>query len=543
MNPTAALAPAAAFFFLDVLLTLPGVSGTDRPLPLPVLAGELLLLAAPVLLAGPRWRRTAAALATFALLPLLLLVLAAAAVRLQFGRELVLVSDLRLLPVLRDVAREVLPGATVLALFVLGLLLVFLIVASSLLLFSRLASLPAPRRRRLAVAVLLLPPALHFLSPHLIAFPGLAQIEEQLRHARIQAARLARLRQELARDPVLERLPDPPLAGLAGVDVLVLFVESYGMRALAREPLRTPVRARLRALEQMLAETGRDVLSGRLLSPTVGGQSWLAHATLLSGVRIDHQAAYELLLSSRRRSLARLFAAAGHRTLLLAPAIVRPWPEARFYGFERIYVAADFAYPGPRPGWVTVPDQFTLDTLARRELEIRPRRPVFATVALISSHSPFTPVPELRPWPEVAAGRLFGRRLADGPSPAAVWSRPAAIRRAYGEALSYALASVTAFLRDRTRACTLVFILGDHEPPALVAGRDPGREVPLHVIADDAALLDPFRARGLVPGLRPEAASAALPMEGFRTLLLEGFAAARRRACSGFREDPVPARR
>ncbi|HHQ49464.1 MAG TPA: sulfatase, partial [Acidobacteria bacterium] len=453
MSPAPLLTAAAAFLILDLLLTLPAGAGAGSFPPLPLPAGELLLLAALALAAGPRWRRAVTVLATALLLPAVLLLAAANAVRLQFGRELVLVTDLRLLPVLGEVVRDVLPRGIGLALFALALLLVLLTVASSLLLFPKLAALPARLRRRLAVVALLLPPALLAVDPRLLAFEGIAEIAGQIRHARVRAAELARLRRELARDPLLERLPGPPLAGLDGVDVLVLFVESYGMRALEREPFRTPVRARLQALEAALAARGFAALSGRLLSPTVGGQSWLAHATLLSGVRIGDQAAYELLLASRRRSLARLFAAAGHRTVLLAPAILRPWPEARFYGFARIYVAADFAYAGPRPGWVTVPDQFTLHVLARRELEPRPRPPVFATVALISSHSPFAPVPRILPWRALESGGAFARALEDAPPPAAVWRSVAAIRRAYAKALSYALASVTAFLRDRVGPC------------------------------------------------------------------------------------------
>ena len=39
----------------------------------------------------------------------------------------------------------------------------------------------------------------------------------------------------------------------------------------------------LEAFEQRLAEHGLVAASGWLTSPTVGGQSWLAHGTLESG--------------------------------------------------------------------------------------------------------------------------------------------------------------------------------------------------------------------------------------------------------------------
>ena len=60
----------------------------------------------------------------------------------------------------------------------------------------------------------------------------------------------------------------------------------------------------------------------------VGGQSWLAHASLLSGLRIDNQGRYRALLASPRRTLLHLAQAAGWRTAAVMPAITLAWPEA-----------------------------------------------------------------------------------------------------------------------------------------------------------------------------------------------------------------------
>ena len=54
--------------------------------------------------------------------------------------------------------------------------------------------------------------------------------------------------------------------------------------------------------------------SAWLTSPIFGGQSWLAHATLLSGLAIDNQGRYRALLASPRRTLLHLAQGAGWRT-------------------------------------------------------------------------------------------------------------------------------------------------------------------------------------------------------------------------------------
>src|SRR5262249_12891432 len=145
------------------------------------------------------------------------------------------------------------------------------------------------------------------------------------------------------------------------VDVVLVYFESYGRTVLEAKPFAPRIQNRLAAVEQALGRAGLASASGWLRSPTVGGQSWLAHSTLASGVRIEDEAGYQVYLRRAHADLAHLFARTGHRTVLAAPAIVRPYPEARErMGFEALYAAADLGYTGPRFDWVTMPDQFTL---------------------------------------------------------------------------------------------------------------------------------------------------------------------------------------
>ena len=64
-----------------------------------------------------------------------------------------------------------------------------------------------------------------------------------------------------------------------------------------------------------------------------------------------------------------------------------------------------------------MPDQYTLAALQRLELEKPNRAPVMAEVDLVSSHSPWAPLPQLVDWSRVGDGSVFDPMPAEGESP------------------------------------------------------------------------------------------------------------------------------
>lgn len=340
-----------------------------------------------------------------------------------------------------------------------------------------------------------------------------------LAHAHsLQAARadLAAFRTEAARDPKA----GARLAGLAGRDVAVIFVESYGRTALEAPDHAPVVRPALSTAEAALAARGLAMRSGWLTSPIAGGQSWLAHATLLSGLRIDSEARYRALIASPRRTLPALAADAGWDTAAVVPAITRAWPEARYFGYGTVLDADHLGYRGLPFGWVTMPDQYTLAALER--LLAARDRPVFAMVALISSHAPWTPLPRLLPWDAIGDGHVYDAAATAGESPDSLWRDPARVRRQFAMALAYSLAATLDAL-GRDGAPALAVVLGDHQPAPFVAEGAGGRDVPVHVIGTPA-LVGRLADWGWTPGLLPDPALPAWPMEAFRDRFLAAFA-------------------
>ncbi|WP_404377062.1 alkaline phosphatase [Vreelandella aquamarina] len=331
-----------------------------------------------------------------------------------------------------------------------------------------------------------------------------------------------------ARQAFTAQLEEAPLAAqalpeLAGRNVLLTFIESYGVSALNDPRYNRTLLLTLEDINRRLAASELHVVSGLVESPIQGGQSWLAHATTLSGRWIDNQLWYRLMLDSGHSTLIDDFRATGQRTLSVMPAITLAWPEGRAYGFDEIAAAKDIPYAGPPLNWVTMPDQFTLDYTQR---ELLGDAPLFAQLALISSHAPWTPVlPVLENWSLVGDGSIYAPWENAGDPPEVIWRDLERIRDHYAWSVDYAV-SVTGRWAERVvDEHTLLIVLGDHQPAPLITGDDASAAVPVHIISGDPALLAPFKQRGFVEGMLPPLARPqdAPPMSQLRHWLQQDF--------------------
>ena len=84
-------------------------------------------------------------------------------------------------------------------------------------------------------------------------------------------------------------------------DVYLVYIESYGTTVFDTPEFRQALQVSLTRFETTLRNSGYTIASNRLVSPTFGGGSWLAHATLGSGVRLDDPVLYSQLLASGRK--------------------------------------------------------------------------------------------------------------------------------------------------------------------------------------------------------------------------------------------------
>ncbi|EUC01083.1 sulfatase [Rhizobium sp. CF080] len=331
-------------------------------------------------------------------------------------------------------------------------------------------------------------------------------------------ADLTRFEDELKQDPIP---PGPHFSALAGTDVVLIFIESYGRNAIEDSRYAARINSRLTSVEKEIEAAGLEARSGWLTSPTVGGISWLAHGTLLSGLWVDNQGRYDRMITSERTSLNNLFRSSGWRTTAVMPAITLDWPEAGYFGYDGIHAAAGLGYHGKPFNWVTMPDQFTLEAFER--LERSPgHKPVMAEMALISSHAPWTPLPSLVDWDRIGDGTVFNAQAESGDPPSVVWADPNRVRAQYLTSIDYTLETLGSYMA-RYGKNTLFILLGDHQPASIITGEVASRDVPMHIVTGNPDLLKRLDEWSWQKGMIPLQATPVYRMDEFRRKLVESF--------------------
>jgi len=315
--------------------------------------------------------------------------------------------------------------------------------------------------------------------------------------------------------------PRSDLTGLKRRDVYLVYIESYGTTVFDTPEFRSALREALAQFEATLRASGYTIASNRLVSPTFGGGSWLAHATLASGVRLDDPVLYSQLLRSGRKLLPGYFKDAGWRAVDIMPGTKAQAPEARAWGFDREIDAAELGYHGPSFGWFAIPDQYTLDRATAIREALGPEAPVFTQIVLVSSHIPFSPVPPyLADWRDAGAFATV---------PAADWDeifRPpdwSVLAPGYLKSLKYDFAVLGDWLVKHLAGDELVILLGDHQPPAVVGGEFRDWTVPIHVLSRDGGLVSPFITAGYIAGVVPPRTPPPKGMESFLPSFLAAF--------------------
>jgi hypothetical protein len=324
-------------------------------------------------------------------------------------------------------------------------------------------------------------------------------------------------------DATRTRLANAPhdLAKLEKNDVLLFIVESYGETA-----IRSPTQAaRLfpvyDAFEHDLGGRGFSIASGILDSPTFGGQSWFAHATLSSGVKTTDQLEFRLIGHSNPPALARFFRNAGYRTVLVQPATLNTTPVLDYLGFERLYIRPDLGYRGPPIGWGAVPDEYSIHVTHERELASK-QRPLFVEYALVTSHAPWSAVPPIVGDPSALGdGSVYARLPIERQSTR--WSDLDGASVAFANTIAYDLEVLRRYIAERVKGDTLVILLGDHQPPGGATEGSTARGAMVHVLSRRAAFVDAFRRRGYTPGMRPLAPPPYPGLDSFLPSFLADF--------------------
>jgi hypothetical protein len=316
---------------------------------------------------------------------------------------------------------------------------------------------------------------------------------------------------------------DQLLTALRGKDVLLTFVESYGRDAIEDQLYASRVGAVLDDGNRRLAAAGFDSRSGFLTSSTAGGGSWMAQATLNSGLWIDNQKRYNSLVASDRLTLSSAFTRANWRTVGIMPGVTKAWPEGRFYGYDQIYDAKSMGYQGPPFALATMPDQYTLTAFERLERGRAGRGPLMAEMPLTSSHAPWAPLPRMIDWNDVGDGSVYGPMAKEGESPDAVWRDGDKTRAHYRQSIEYSLSTLISYVERHGDDNLVLIFLGDHQPAPLLTGKGASHDVPISIVTRDRAVLDRISDWHWEQGIKPSKDAPVWRMDAFRDRFLTAY--------------------
>ena len=322
--------------------------------------------------------------------------------------------------------------------------------------------------------------------------------------------------------PNIKPLGDYKLPKLKGSDVVIHFMESYGAIAFDSPIVASAIAPGRAELASAIAATQRQVVSAYVVSPTFGGGSWLAHSSFMTGLDINKNSTYDLLLTQERPTLASRFTALGYRSVALMPGLRSEWPEGRFYQFANILGSDELDYRGPEFGWWRIPDQFSIARFAELELVNQDRAPLFLMFATISSHMPFRPTPPYQPdWSRILSAKPFDEvpvqnALALLPE----WTN---LQPAYAGTLDYTFNYLGGFFRAHPEQNFFWVIIGDHQPVASVSGEGARWDVPVHIVSANDDIIDSLLKLGFVEGLTPTEKPIG-PMYELSVTLLEMLA-------------------
>ena len=334
--------------------------------------------------------------------------------------------------------------------------------------------------------------------------------------------------------PIPRQEPKYAMPGFRDRDIHIFMVESYGYVTVTNEEVAHVLAPVREDFEATLRGIGYDIVSDYLTSPVVGGFSWLAEATLLTGQWIDSQRSFTALYGKNLPTLSSALYDVGYHTFTVRPGTIHDsWPEGwDLYRFKHALVAhdGDFGYQGPWFSYVAVTDQFAL-WKANHYITARTAPshtayggPLFAYYQLVSSHTPFSKIPPVvKRWDLLQDGRLYNDEAYAPLKFANSWSGGTELVEGYRASIAYVMETIQAYVTEVLDLSNdpIFIVLGDHQPQRPIREIDATWSVPIHIISRDQALLYAFKQRGFTDGMVGTTPPPHRPMGDFFPLFLE----------------------
>jgi len=306
------------------------------------------------------------------------------------------------------------------------------------------------------------------------------------------------------------------LPGIENKNIHLCIVESYGTTVFTNPHHFARLECFYAQQTSLLQQKGFAVFSHAYDSTTFGGTSWLADATILSGIEIRSQSHYDRVVKGGTENVLQLFSEAGYHTVLSAPGSKFMTEEyTGFYDYDTYVLHEDFEYTGPFFTFGELPDQYQLHYIHSQIIDHNSSQPHFVQYILCSSHVPWNYIPPyISSWSGFNGGRVYYDRSKNTWYDNS-WALGSELFEGYAHSIRYSLESVFGYARAHMDKNDILIIIGDHQPKFPVSEREAGFGVPVHIIAKDRRALLPFIRFGYREGVRPSKLAQLPGLERF----------------------------
>ena len=307
-------------------------------------------------------------------------------------------------------------------------------------------------------------------------------------------------------------------------DIHLFIVESYGMTVFTNPDHRKRILPFLKEQEMLLRSKGFTILSSGYRSTTFGGTSWLADASILSGLKIDTQEKYNRVIEASSRNIIHFLKEKGYLTVLSAPGTSYMTEKyLGFYAYDHLFLYDDFGYEGPYFTFGEMPDQYHLYTVQRDLLSglNGEAPPIFVEYILCSSHVPWNYIPPyIESWEGFDNGKVYFDREKNSWYDNS-WASGSELFEGYDHSIRYSLETVIGFISTYLDPEAIAIIIGDHQPKFPVSEKGADFSVPIHIVSAGQNRIDGFLDQGYGGGIIPPKLEALPSLETFLPALLK----------------------
>jgi hypothetical protein len=155
-----------------------------------------------------------------------------------------------------------------------------------------------------------------------------------------------------------------------------------------------------------------------------------------------------------------------------------------------------------------------------------------AEIDLVSSHTPYAPLPVMVPWSKVGNGSIFDPMPARGETPLSIVGNASKERQAFGTSMRYSLQVLTSWVTELNDPNLVLVLLGDEQPGGPISGAGANHEVPISIVARDPSVFRQIASWRWQDGLLPGPSAPLEPMDAFRNQFLGAFSSVSSQAAS-----------